>query len=113
MTRGDKWNNRQCVVNYWNYKYKIQEQFSGKELPENYLLVFYLPMPKSWSQKKKNEKRHTPHTCRPDKDNLEKGFLDALYSEDSQIWDGRVIKLWGDRGRIDVYQIDSILAEFS
>ena len=109
MTRSDKWNTRRIVANYWDYKKEVAICFKGEQLPENYLLVFYLPMPKNWSKKKKNEQRNQPHTCRPDKDNLEKGFLDALYTEDSQAWDGRVVKLWGEQGKIDIYQIDCVL----
>lgn len=34
----------------------------------------------------------------PDKDNLEKAVLDAVFENDSHVWDGRVSKLWADRG---------------
>ena len=41
-----------------------------------------------------------PHRMKPDKDNLEKGFLDSILKEDSVVWDGRVTKLWGEKGKI-------------
>ena len=102
MTRADSWKKRACVQRYWAYKDELR-LLLGKDfvMPESdYHLIFYLPMPKSWSEKKKAEFQETPHQSRPDKDNLEKAFLDAVCEEDSQIWDGRVTKLWGDEGRI-------------
>lgn len=35
-----------------------------------------------------------------DKDNLEKALLDAIFDDDSRIWDGRVTKVWGVKGQI-------------
>jgi len=57
-------------------------------------------MPKSWSKKKRAEMAGKPHQAKPDKDNLEKALLDAVFEEDSQIWDNRVSKFWGDEGAI-------------
>jgi Holliday junction resolvase RusA-like endonuclease len=39
---------------------------------------------------------------RPDRDNLEKAFLDALYGEDSHFWNGESTKVWDEEGRISV-----------
>lgn len=61
-------------------------------------VLFVMPRPKSkmtgaW---KKAGKPRTPHTGKPDRDNLMKSLQDALnglvYVDDSQIWDGRVVK---------------------
>lgn len=66
-------------------------------------ITFVLPMPKSWSLKEKRLMRDKPHQSKPDKDNLEKGFLDAVCpKDDSHIWDARVTKLWGGKGCIIV-----------
>jgi Holliday junction resolvase RusA-like endonuclease len=43
-----------------------------------------------------------PHQQKPDKDNLEKSILDAVFDDDSKVWDGRVSKLWGVDGKIVV-----------
>lgn len=45
-----------------------------------------------------------PHQQRPDKDNFEKAFLDAVCEEDSHIWDGRETKLWSEEGAIQIIQ---------
>lgn len=57
-------------------------------------------MPKSWSGKKRAQMAGKPHQQRPDRDNLEKALLDALFSEDCAVWDGRTTKVWGETGQI-------------
>ena len=116
MSRRDRFDPRPCVVRFRDYGIQLRSQFTAELLPTNYLLVFYLPMPKSWSQKKKRSHLFKPHTNKLDKDNLEKGFLDSLFYQhptlnDKQVWDGRVIKLWGqeDKGAIAIYEIDCVL----
>jgi Holliday junction resolvase RusA-like endonuclease len=72
-------------------------------------------MPRSWSKKKRDDFRGKPHLPTPDKDNLEKAFLDALFSKrtgrktsDSHVWDGRVVKLWDDEGSIFVRALEPL-----
>jgi hypothetical protein len=66
-------------------------------------LIFELPMPKSWSKKKRDAMRGQKHTQKPDKDNLEKALLDCIYDEDcAHWWSGPVFKIWGDNGSIAV-----------
>jgi len=73
----------------------------GIELPEHgYHVTFELPMPKSWSKKKRAEMNGQPHQQVPDKDNLEKALLDAALDNDSRVWDGRVTKIWAETGSI-------------
>lgn len=107
-SRGDvvmarRGNPRPAIARY----YVFREQLNILALQQNfvmpefgYRLVFHLPMPASWSAKKRREMCGQPHQQRPDKDNLEKAFLDALLEEDSHIWDGRVTKLWAETGHI-------------
>jgi len=47
-----------------------------------------------------------PHQVRPDKDNLEKSLLDAVFSEDCTVWDSRVTKLWGEAGAIIITEME-------
>ena len=75
-------------------------------IPENYHIIFVLPMPQTWSKRKKEKFCGSPHKQRPDKDNLEKALLDAIHKEDSMIWDGRVTKLWGYSGLIMICEIE-------
>ena len=52
------------------------------------------------SQKKRAQLNGQAHQQKPDKDNLEKALLDAIFDDDSRVWDGRVTKLWGEKGQI-------------
>lgn len=103
MTQSDRWKKRPAVMRYWAFKDEVQLKI--KELPIPYHVIFLIEMPKSWSKKKRLEMVGTPHRSRPDKDNLEKALLDALYEDDSAVWDGRVTKLWGEKGQIIVARI--------
>lgn len=86
---------------YWQWKADVQKL--GVHVPEwGYWVIFHIPMPKSWSKKKKAQMNGMAHQQRPDKDNLEKGLLDAIYGEDCRVWDGRVTKLWAEEGAIEV-----------
>ena len=104
MTQADKWKRRPPVMRYRAYCDQVRE--AGIELPEShYHVTFVLPMPASWSKKKRAAMAGMPHQSRPDKDNLEKALLDAVFEEDCRVWDGRVTKVWGDVGKI---MIDTI-----
>ena len=101
MTQRDKWKKRPVVERYYLFKdecrrHNLQIPLSGAHL------IFYIEMPKSWSKKKKAEMINTPHQQRPDWDNLAKACCDAVYDEDSTIWDIRVSKFWSDRAGIAV-----------
>ena len=103
MTQRDKWKGRDCVVRYYVFKDQLNLAAKGFEMPEgNYHLKFYLPMPVSWSVKKKEAMKWKPHQQKPDKDNLEKAFLDCLCKNDEKIWDGRVSKFWDNTGYITI-----------
>lgn len=117
MSQSDKWKTdpnhpdpkrrqRKVVTKYIDFKRSIQMQLNGFEIPViNVWVIFHLPMPKSWTDKKKVAYRNEIHQQKPDKDNLEKALLDALMSEDKEIADSRITKLWCDRGRerIEIY----------
>lgn len=119
MTRSDQWRTRghpnpkkrmrECVERFWDYKDALKKESfkKGFVMPESgYHLTFILPISQSWSKKKKVEMIGKPHRMKPDKDNLEKGFLDSILKEDSVVWDGRVTKLWGEKGKIIIEFLD-------
>jgi hypothetical protein len=101
MTRADKWKRRDCVLRYRAFADEVR--LRGVTLPNHgWHVTFVLPMPKSWSEKRKLEMDGKPHQQKPDKDNLEKSLLDALFTDDCRVWDGRVTKRWGREGAIIV-----------
>jgi Holliday junction resolvase RusA-like endonuclease len=99
MTRRDKWAKRPGVVAYYAYT----EDLRTIALSEDWVcgnalrLMFVIPMPVSWSTKKKREHAGNPHQQRPDIDNLEKGFLDA-FGEDKTVWKIHCEKRWAGIG---------------
>ena len=105
MTRADKWKKRPEVLRYRAFCDHVR--LLGVKLSEaNSHATFILPMPKSWSKKKRAEMNGKPHQSKPDKDNLEKALLDALFEDDAHIWDSRVTKLWGEAGQIIIREIN-------
>lgn len=67
-------------------------------------VLFWMPMPKSWSQSKKRQMVGQPHRAKPDLDNLLKGLGDALYGDDSVIAEIKVAKLWANGGSIQIVE---------
>ncbi len=79
-----------AALTHWQFRPYVE--------PLQMTLQFCLPMPKSWTQIKKDDLAGRPHVSRPDADNLAKAVMDALqgicYLEDSQIFDLAVAKHW-------------------
>lgn len=106
MVRSDKWSERTCVNNYWAYKDSLVSKAISKryKVGKRLQIEFYLSMPKSWSEKKKAKYDCSPHTQKPDIDNMIKAFLDCLCDNDSFVWDIRASKRWAEKGKIVVKQ---------
>ena len=104
MTRADKWKKRKCVLKYREFCDSLREAWGDRTFPPaGAHLIFHLPMPKSWSKKKKAEMIGQPHQQKPDVDNMLKAFLDALHTDDAHIYDLRGSKYWAEGGYIEVY----------
>ena len=100
QTRADKWKKRPCVMRYRAFADEIRRQV-GKvpDDAECVSWVAYLPMPeKSWSKKKRDALRGQLHRQKPDRDNIDKAILDALFKDDSGIAAGTLCKRWDDGG---------------
>lgn len=106
QTQADKWKNRPEVVRYRNFKQtlKLQANQMKFEFSESLNLVFCVPMPTSWSEKKRQLMNKKPVKTRPDLDNYIKGFMDALLEEDGFIWKITAEKRYSFQGSIIVYQ---------
>ncbi len=101
MTQADRWQSRKRVNRYWAYKLQVRKaniilSESGDKV------MFVMPMPKSWSVRKKNKYAHLPHQQKPDLDNLIKGLWDAVFEDDSHVWQVIAEKVWGHEGQIIV-----------
>jgi Holliday junction resolvase RusA-like endonuclease len=92
-TQRQKFSDKQ-YLKYAAYKMKIgllaREVFNiPLEWPISARVTFYMPIPNSWSQKKKDSKLGSFHTSKPDIDNLIKGLFDSLnkiaWKDDNQV----------------------------
>lgn len=117
MTQSDRWKinpnhhnilqrQRPEVTRYFAFKRTIKEQAAKMAyVQENTLeIVFLVPMPNSWSKKKKQRQNRMPVKTKPDIDNYVKAFLDALLTEDGHIWKIIAEKRYAYKGSIIVYK---------
>ena len=100
MTQRDRWKKRPVVLRYHAFCYSLRN-FSGPfQNAEALSLIFEIPMPPSWSKKKKLAMEGKPHQNKPDIDNLVKAVLDAFFIEDKQIYQIQASKFWKSKGSI-------------
>lgn len=105
MTQRDKWQKRPCVMRYRAFCDEVRLHTGGYlEGIHTVKLLFHIPMPKSWSKKKKEEMFNTPHRQKPDIDNLCKAFMDAILKDDSCVDRLEARKVWYTEGLI-IYQL--------
>ena len=104
MTQKDRWAKRPTVLKYHKYADAVRKSYEEYNhlLPDKMELVFFMPMPKSWSKKKQAEMVGKPHRQKPDIDNLIKAFMDALYEEDSVVYSVKAEKYWAETGGIQI-----------
>ena len=101
QTQRDKWQKRPAVLRYRAFADEVRLKIKGLNL-ENADIVFWLPMPKSWSQVKKDMMEGEPHRQTPDIDNLFKALADALYGNDSHVASMKASKKWAVKGAIGI-----------
>lgn len=105
MTQADKWKQRPCVVRYRSWKDAARK--AAGELPPTSSITYvswtaYFEPPASWSNKRRAAAMDERHRSKPDRDNLDKALLDALFPEDQGISDGIIRKRWGVWARLEV-----------
>ena len=105
MTRRDKWAGRPCVQRYFAFRDEIR--LHRVTIPDRVRIIFHMPMPASWSAKKRAEMDGKPHQVRPDIDNLAKACSYAVFSEDSHIYELHASKVWSVEGGIEIGAIES------
>lgn len=112
MTQADRWKKRDCVERYRAWCDLCRLEATGNPSARiafpvfGIMAFFHLPVPESYSNTKKALLAGTLHDQKPDSDNLCKGLLDALFSEDKAVACIQAIKLWcveGEEPRTDVF----------
>jgi len=110
MTRRGKFTN-ESAQRYLRYKDDIGYQIKGiVEVPATKAVgvnaIFYMPIPESWSQKKKKAAVGQYVTKKPDVDNLVKGLFDAangiLWADDNLVAKCSAVKIYSDDPRIEI-----------
>ena len=117
MTQSDKWKTdpnhpdpnkrkREFVHRYHQLQNIIREQADkmGFVLKKTFEAVFFVPIPESFSGKKKKELVGMPCEERPDIDNYVKFFLDTMAKEDKSVWYIKAEKRWAYYGSIIIFQ---------
>ncbi len=108
MSRQDRFMGREVVTRYKAFGILLRNQALRQKftLPDKISFTFTLPMPASWSGKKRERMIGTPHQQKPDIDNLIKAFMDGItYRDklsDATVWYVNATKLWGEEGLIEV-----------
>lgn len=76
---------------------------------------FYFPMPASWSKKKKIQMEMAEHTTKPDRDNIEKIYLDAgngiIWQDDCKVCSGSFTKVYSRNPKTIIYITGKIYLE--
>lgn len=106
MTRADAWKKRKCVQKYWSFKDALLLFIKQRpEVPFVVSWIVFKEIPKSIKGKKREVLKGTPHVQTPDRDNLDKAALDALFKQDSTVYAGVIAKFWddGQGPRIEFY----------
>lgn len=96
---------RKVVMQYFAYKsalFVLAKQMKF-ELNEVLDALYLIPMPDSWSEKKKQRMNGLPCKVKPDTDNITKGIKDALKKNDSDIWWEKAEKRWAYNGSIIIF----------
>lgn len=103
QTKSDKWKQRPSVVAYRAFADGLRRQCGDVPSDVTELEVkFFIKMPDSWSQKKRNEHEGRGHRQTPDIDNLLKAVMDALFLRDAHIYKVSAIKMWATYDKISI-----------
>jgi Holliday junction resolvase RusA-like endonuclease len=109
MTQRDKWKRRPVVMRYRAFKDALRAACVGHPArPLEVSWRAYLPIPKSYSKQKRAALMGQPHRAKPDRDNIDKAILDALFPDDSVVAEGYICKFWddGQGARIEITMQD-------
>lgn len=104
QSQRDRWKKRECVLRYRAMCDELR--IRGVKVPDAYVAVVYLPMPRSWPPAKRAEMNGTRHQSKPDHDNLAKSLGDAVRRQDQRIHDGRAVKRWAYSPRLVIVNTD-------
>lgn len=105
QTQRDKWKKRPAVQKY--RAWADLARLCAGVLPPPAIIArldwkAYFAPPPSWSKKAAAAAIGQLHRQKPDRDNIDKAVLDALFPEDSGIAAGTIAKFWDDVPRLEI-----------
>ncbi len=116
MTKSDTWKldpnhpdpykrQRPAVTKYWAFKNLLTSQANtmGFVLGKYIDAVYTIPMPNSWSKKKREAMNGMPCESKPDTDNITKAVKDTLKKNDAEVWWEKAEKRWAYKGSIILF----------
>lgn len=116
MTKSDTWKlnpnhtdpykrQRPAVTKYFAFKTLLTLQANQMEYKLGRWLdaVYLVPMPNSWSKKKKEKMNRLPCETKPDTDNITKAIKDTLKNNDADVWWEKAEKRWSYNGSIIIF----------
>lgn len=93
-------------VIYFEVLQQLKHKYNPIDAAIGVNIVFKMPIPSSWSEKKKQEHMDKLHTKKPDIDNLVKGLFDAvnglLWVDDNRVANMMVSKVYSDNPGIEM-----------
>lgn len=115
MTQRDKWKKRPVVLRYRAWCDAARASVGCMEkttliYPVKMTVLIFLSCPASWSRKKQLEYNGRPHTGKPDVDNVVKGVMDALFTNDSFVFKVMAEKYWTESNPHTAVTIDLVEA---
>jgi len=108
QSRRDAWNPSPMVKRYraWKDEFRRLCAEAGWELGDSLTITFIVPMPDSWSNKKKDQMDGKHHQQKTDIENFLKATMDSFGKDDSHVYRIKAIKLWGRSGSITIWPED-------
>lgn len=104
QSKSSAWSDKPVYVRWRAFCAEVRAR--GVKIPQNVGFVFYIPMPLSWSEKRRVLMHGQPHQQTPDLDNLVKGVIDAAMHgqglDDKKIWRIRAQKRWSRNAAIRI-----------
>lgn len=93
---------------YFKWKDNLRLLLPGYELPPTGLSIrFHIPMPKSWSKKKRASLVGTIHQQTPDLDNFIKAFKDSFGRDEHVAEYEKMGKYWAEEGAIEIINYEN------
>jgi Holliday junction resolvase RusA-like endonuclease len=104
LTNRDRWKKRPVVLEYFAFRDEVAARRVSLPIPSK--IIFWMPIPPSWSKKKQRDADSAPHEQTPDIDNLLKALMEAVFRDkDAIVWSVWPEKRWSSKPGIEVLPI--------